>query len=236
VAASAHRLLLAGATGLVGRAVLAQLAERKAAGQPRGTVCALLRRPPDASLESALARADGHALIAAGMGPPLRLPAVDDALIALGTTIAVAGTHEAFRAVDLDTVLAVARAVRDAGAKRLAVVSALGADANASMFYNRVKGQMEDAVSTLGFDSLVIARPSLLAGDRAALGQPARPGERWALRLLRPVRGLLPLSARPIDAIVVARALLRALDEGLPGRQVLSSAELTHQGGPWQDV
>jgi len=232
VAAAARRLLLAGATGLVGRAVLTQLAGRMAAGQPRGQVWALLRRPPDTSLENALAQADGHVLVSAGLGPPLRLPTVDDALIALGTTIAVAGTHEAFRAVDLDAVLAIARAARDAGAKRLAVVSALGADANASVFYNRVKGQMEDAVSALGFDSLVIARPSLLAGDRAALGQPARPGERWALRLLRPVQGLLPISVRPIEATAVARTLLLALDEGLPGRQVLPSAELARRGTP----
>ncbi|HEX5685688.1 MAG TPA: hypothetical protein VFY73_16825 [Ideonella sp.] len=230
MAAATRRLLLAGATGLVGRAVLMHLAERQQAGQPRGPVWALLRRPPDASLEGALSRADGHVLITMGLGPPLRLPPVDDALITLGTTIAVAGSHEAFRAVDLDLVVAVARAARDAGAKRLAVVSALGADANSNVFYNRVKGQMEGAVSALGFDSVVIARPSLLAGDRAALGQPARPGERWALRLLRPVQGLLPVSVRPIEAAVVARALLRTLDEGQPGRQVLPSAELARRG------
>ncbi|WP_374567113.1 hypothetical protein [Ideonella sp.] len=229
---AARRLLLAGATGLVGRAVLDALGQRAAAGQPRGPVWALLRRPPDDQLERALARADGHVLVTSGLGPPLRLPSIDDALIALGTTIAVAGSHDAFRAVDLDAVLAVARAARDAGAKRLAVVSALGADANANVFYNRVKGQMEDAVSALGFDSLVIARPSLLAGDRAALGQPARPGERWALRLLRPVQGLLPATVRPIAASAVARAMLAALDEGQPGRQVLPSAELARRGAP----
>ena len=225
-----RRLLLAGATGLVGRAVLQSLGERAAAGAPRGPVWALLRRPPDAALEGALAQADGHVLIAASLGPPLRLPPVDDALIALGTTIAVAGTHEAFRAVDLDAVVAVARAAHAAGAQRLAVVSALGASTGSEVFYNRVKGQMEEAVSALGYDTLVIGRPSLLAGDRASLGQRARPGERWALRLLKPVQGLLPPSVRPIEARAVARALIGALDEGQPGRQVLTSADLARLG------
>lgn len=225
-----RRLLLAGATGLVGRAVLQSLGDRASAGAPRGPVWALLRRPPDAALEGALARADGHVLIAASLGPPLRLPPVDDALIALGTTIAVAGTHEAFRAVDLDAVVAVARAAHAAGARRLAVVSALGASARSEVFYNRIKGQMEEAVAALGFDSLVIGRPSLLAGDRASLGQPTRNGEQWALRLLKPVQGLLPRSVRPIEARAVARALLGALDEGQPGRLVLPSADLARLG------
>ncbi len=227
---AARRLLLAGATGLVGRAVLAELAARAASGAPRGPVLAVLRRTPDAALRATLEAADAQALVVADLSSPPPLPPIDDALIALGTTIAVAGSQAAFRAVDHDAVLAVAQAARQAGARRLGVVSALGANAGSTVFYNRVKGEMERDVAALGFDSLVIAQPSLLAGDREALDQPARTAERWTLRLLKPVQGLLPASVRPIEAAVVARALLRALDEGHAGRQVLSSAALARTG------
>ena len=97
------------------------------------------------------------------------LPAAQEAYCCLGTTIKVAGSPEAFRAVDLDAVLAFARAAQRAGATRLAVVSALGADPASRILYNRTKGEMEHALRDLGFSSLVIARPSLLAGNRRAL-------------------------------------------------------------------
>ena len=109
---------------------------------------------------------------------------------------------------------------------RFAVVSSLGASPRASGFYSRVKGEMEAALAALGFDSLVIARPSLLAGDRAALGQPVRSAERLALRLSAPLRRWLPKGVRPIPAEAVARAVLRALREARPGVRVVESAEL----------
>ncbi|MEO6362345.1 MAG: epimerase [Caldimonas sp.] len=157
---------------------------------------------------------------------PPSLPAPDDVYIALGTTIKTAGSEAAFRAVDFDAVVAVAAAGRAAGATRLAVVSALGADADSRVFYNRVKGDMEAAVAALGYESVVVARPSLLAGDRAALGQPVRSGEVWATRLLRPVMGLVPGSIRPIAAADVAAALVAALAEARPGVRVVTSAEM----------
>jgi uncharacterized protein YbjT (DUF2867 family) len=89
---------------------------------------------------------------------------------------------------------------------------------------------MEQAVSGLGFASLVIARPSLLAGDRAALGQPARTGERLALAVTTPLATLIPGRWRPIAAATVARALRRALAEGRPGVRIVESAELQELG------
>src|SRR5690606_17391283 len=103
-----------------------------------------------------------HAVDFAALPP---LPPLDEAYLALGTTIKVAGSQEAFRAVDYEANLAVARAARAAGARRLGLVSAMGADARSSIFYNRVKGELEDALTALGFSTLVIARPSFLAGD-----------------------------------------------------------------------
>lgn len=215
-----RRLLLAGPTGLVGHEVLRQaLALPAVAG-----VHALTRRamPTPADPRLQWLQVDYSRLPA--------LPAADAALCALGTTIRQAGSREAFRAVDHDAVLAFARAAAAAGAKGLAVVSALGADAGSAVFYNRVKGETEAALRALGFERLVIARPSLLAGDRAALGQPLRLGERLGLAVSRPIQRLIPAAVRPIQAAVVARALLRALDQGHGGVQVLESAELQQLG------
>lgn len=212
-----HRALLAGATGLVGRELLALLL----ASPRHAAVHALLRRsPPDWPSHPRL-----HTHLVDFDHLPA-LPAVDDVFIALGTTIKVAGSQAAFRRVDFDAVLATARGAHAAGARRAFVVSALGADAGSSVFYNRVKGDMEHAVAALGYDTVVFARPSLLTGDRAALGQPVRAGERWALRLLRPVFGLVPAGVRPIEARQVAQALLRAADAARPGVLVLDSAQM----------
>jgi uncharacterized protein YbjT (DUF2867 family) len=157
---------------------------------------------------------------------PATFPTVDDVYIALGTTIKVAGSEAAFRQVDLEFVLNTARAARAAGATRMAVVSALGADPASRVFYNRVKGEMQAAVTLLGYTSVVIAQPSLLLGDRAALGQPSRIGEVWAARLLGPLGRILPKGIRPIAARTVAAALLAAMVEAQPGVRVLKSGDM----------
>ena len=210
--------LLAGATGLIGRELLARLQ-----GSPRYGHLHVLVRRPIAGAPSAV-RTTFHTVDFAHLPEPL--PAVDDAYIALGTTIKVAGSEAAFRQVDVDFVVNTARAARAAGATRLAVVSSLGADAGSRVLYNRVKGEMQAAVAALDYASVVIAQPSLLLGDRSALGQPARSGERWAMRLLGPVMGLVPRSVRPIEATAVAGAMLAATLAGAPGVQVLASAQM----------
>jgi uncharacterized protein YbjT (DUF2867 family) len=209
--------LLAGATGLVGRSLLPQLL----APSRYALVHVLLRRAA-AGIDDH-PRQQLHSVDFAHLGT---LPAVDDVYIALGTTIKTAGSQAAFRQVDHDYVLAVARAARERGAQRLAVVSALGADAGSRVFYNRVKGEMEAALAGLGYAHVVIAQPSLLLGDRAALGQRPRTGEVWAQRLLGPVMALVPRSFRPIAARDVAAALLAATWSPRPGVQRLSSAQM----------
>jgi uncharacterized protein YbjT (DUF2867 family) len=160
--------------------------------------------------------------------PPL--PAADEAWCCLGTTIAQAGSQAAFRAVDFDAVLAFARAAQAAGVQRFAVVSALGANARSPNFYSRVKGEMEAALNDLSFASVVVARPSLLAGDRATLGQRPRGGEQLALWLTAPISGLIPKRVRPIQAAVVARGMTSALRQQRPGVRVVESAELQDLG------
>ncbi|MBK6864603.1 MAG: NAD(P)H-binding protein [Ideonella sp.] len=222
---AARRVLLAGASGLVGRELLRLLLEDKR----NGAVHLLLRRAlPGLPRDERLVVHEGIDFARLPKLP--KLPALDDAVIALGTTIKVAGSQAAFRAVDLDAVVNTARAARAAGARRIAIVSALGADAKSAVFYNRVKGEMQQAVAALGFETVLFAQPSLLLGDRAALGQPARSGEAWATRLLGPVLGLVPASVRPIAAATVARAMVRALDELPPGVHFLPSARLQQLG------
>jgi len=211
--------LLAGGSGLVGR-------ELAAAWTGPGELHLLSRRPVAAAGPAAgLQRVhvvDFSALPA--------LPAAEEAYCCLGTTIKVAGSKAAFRAVDFDAVLAFARAARQAGATRFAVVSALGANPRSATFYNRVKGEMEEALAALGFASLVIVRPSLLAGDRASLGQPQRTGEQFALALTAPLSALIPKAWRPISAATVARAMMRALADARPGVRIVESAELQELG------
>ncbi len=153
------------------------------------------------------------------------LPSVGEAFVALGTTIKVAGSQEAFRAVDFDAVVAVAQAARAGGAGKLGVVSAMGADPRSKIFYNRVKGEMEAALSALGFETLVVARPSFLAGDREALGQPLRGGEKLALNVSRMLAPLIPDNYKSIDAASVARALLEAVP-ARKGRHILLSGQM----------
>lgn len=209
-------LLLAGATGLVGHAMAADWSGP-------GTLHLLARRP--ISSPGPLQ----HVHVVDFKALPA-LPAADAAVCALGSTIKAAGSQAAFRAVDFDAVLAFARAARAAGVPRLGVVSAMGADRRSGSFYARVKGEMEVAVAGLGFDCVVIARPSLLTGDRSALGQPLRPAERLGQWLTSPVAGLIPRSWRPIAAATVARALLRALVDSEPGLRILDSAALQRLG------
>src|SRR4051812_2532198 len=185
----APTVLLAGASGLIGRALLDTLLS------PGRTehIAVLARRPlagEHARDPRVSVRIGDLATLAAGA------TGVRDVYIALGTTIKVAGSEAAFRAVDFDLVVAVARAARSAGARRLAVVSALGADARSRVFYNRVKGEAEEALAALGYESLVIAQPSLLIGDRESLGQPTRRFEVLAARLSTPVLSWVPASIR----------------------------------------
>lgn len=221
-------LLLAGSTGLVGQALQAQ-----ALAWPGLRVVHALRRRPPAGQAADASAADARLqprVVDFGALPAL--PPADAALCALGTTIKTAGSQAAFRVVDFDAVLAFARAARAAGVPRFGLVSALGADAGSNVFYNRVKGEAEDALRTLGFELLVIARPSLLLGDRAALGQPPRTGERLGQWLAAPLSPLIPPAWRPIRADVVARALLRTLATATAGVQVLESRRLQEVGRP----
>lgn len=205
---------LAGATGLVGRLIL----EGLLADTSVQTVHVLGRRRP----RVAHARITCHIVDFSALPP---LPPVDEVYLALGTTIKVAGSQAAFRSVDFDANLAVARAALAAGARRCGLVSAMGANAKSGVFYNRVKGELEEALAQLPFEGLVIARPSLLAGNREELGQPARPLEKVGETVSKILGPLIPANYRPIAAAQVARTLL-ARTPSAKGRAVVVSGEM----------
>ncbi|MGE0332451.1 MAG: nucleoside-diphosphate sugar epimerase [Ramlibacter sp.] len=207
--------ILAGATGLVGREILNGLL----ADDSVAAVHTLGRGPLAPQHAKHLHHVVDFAALTA-------LPAAHEVYLALGTTIKVAGSQAAFRAVDHDANLAVARAALAAGATRAGLVSAMGADARSSLFYNRVKGETEADLHALGFATLVVARPSFLAGDRASLGQPPRTGEGLALAVSRWLKPLIPANYRSVHVSQVAAALLQLVRAGRTGTQVVLSGEL----------
>ncbi|MDI3290503.1 NAD(P)H-binding protein [Polyangium sp. 15x6] len=194
--------LLAGATGLVGRDCLARLLEHPAYAR----VVVLVRRSTGMNHDKLHEiRVDFDAL-----GDLASLPAVDDVFIALGTTIKAAGSRPAFFKVDHDYVVSVAKLGKRAGARRLSLVSSIGADPTAMNFYLRVKGEAERDISELGYECVDILRPSMLLGDRTE----HRTGEALAAPIMRAVSGAMigPLRVyRAIQARDVAAAMVGGL-------------------------
>lgn len=174
------RIVLVGATGLIGRAVMAE-----AVGRHDVHLVAVARRevplPSGARMEMLLSDTS-HWADAIAAGRPHTV------VIALGTTIkAVGGDRQAFRAVDHDLVLETARAAKEAGARQLIVISSVGALFSSKNFYLSVKGEVEDKLAKLHFERLDLIRPGLLRGERDG---PARPAERLAM-IFSPVLDLL---------------------------------------------
>jgi uncharacterized protein YbjT (DUF2867 family) len=215
---AARVALVAGATGLVGREVLAALLTDKR----YAAVHCVGRRP----FKLQHAKLVNHVVDFTVSLTLAGIPHVDDVFIALGTTIKVAGSQQAFRAVDFAAVVALASAAKAAGATRLGVISAMGANAGSAIFYNRVKGEMEDALTQMGYQTLIIARPSMLAGDRNALAQPARLGEKQVILAMSLFKPLIPANYQAITAKQVAHALLSAMHSADKGTRVLLSGEM----------
>lgn len=212
-------VLLAGATGLVGGLILQALLTDEAVS----TVHALSRRP----LSLRHPKLQVHIVDFASLPA---LPPAEEVYLSLGTTIRVAGSQAAFRAVDLEANLAVARAAFAAGVRRVGLVSAAGANARSSVFYNRVKGELEDGLKAMDLSALVIAQPSLLLDYRDGLQQPPRLGERIAIPFARLLAPLLPGVYRPVRARAVAQALVKTVPTA-KGVVVLASDVLARLGG-----
>jgi uncharacterized protein YbjT (DUF2867 family) len=163
-------------------------------------------------------RAEVHVVDFDQLGAHESLMAVDQIVCALGTTIRQAGSRAAFRQVDLEYPLTIARIGLKQGARHFLLVSALGANAASAVFYNRVKGELEDQLRTLGYRSITIARPSLLLGDRGEF--------RLIERIGMVVGELIPGRYRPVQASAVARMLVTAARQDAPGLHIIESEEI----------
>jgi uncharacterized protein YbjT (DUF2867 family) len=205
--------IVAGATGLVGRSILEGLLADPAVVAVRS----LGRRAPAIQHPKLTAHVVTFSALPA-------LPPADEVYLALGTTIKLAGSQAAFRAVDYDANFAVAAAAAAAGCTRAGLVSAMGADARSRIFYSRVKGELENALAQMPFKGLVIARPSMLVGNREALGQPTRRGEELAFSLGKTLGFLIPANYKPIEAASVAQALLSEVPSANSRKVLLSGA------------
>lgn len=149
----------------------------------------------------------------------------DDVFCCLGTTIKVAGTKENFKKVDLHYPIKVANISKRNGATKFLVVSAMGADKNSSIFYNQVKGEMEEQLKTIGYKGLYIFRPSLLLGMRKEF----RLGEKIAImssKLWSPILSIFAKQYKPIDAMVVAHAMYQKAIEPNFEHQIYTSDKI----------
>ena len=203
---------IAGATGLVGgHCVYAFVARPEF--EP---VELLVRRPTPvlASERRAVARIVDFEQLPANQ----EILRTTHVISALGTTMRKAGSKEAFRRVDYDYPLSLARLALSRGARHFLLVSSVGADPESRFFYTRVKGELEDAILALGFRSVTIVRPSLLFGEREEF----RPAESVGRYLM----AVAPARYRPVHGRQVAAALLAAALADRPGATILESEQV----------
>lgn len=146
----------------------------------------------------------------------------DHAFCCLGTTLKKAGSKMGFRKVDFDYTLEFARIAASNKVPGFSLISSLGASEKSMVFYSRVKGETEAAVSSLSFDQVNIFRPSLLLGDR----NEKRTGEDVAKITYKVIDFLLPERYRGIQASVVARAMLKQSVDQSPGVKIFPSEKI----------
>lgn len=206
--------LLAGSTGLIGKQLLELLLE----DSHYTVVKAISRKPLDiqhAKLQNIVSDfstlTEHHDQLKA-----------DDVFCCLGTTIKQAGSQAAFRQVDYEYPLELARLTKNQGAAQYLIITALGSDAKSGIFYNRVKGEVEQAIDAVGFDSYHIFRPSLLLGERTE----KRAGEGAATVVYKALGFLIPLKYKAIDSIKVAKAMLHFAKQNSKGKFIHESKEL----------
>jgi len=204
-----QRALLAGATGLVGRNVLHLLSKDSMIAEVRAlTRRSLLSEDKSPVVKELITDFDK-------LQEHPEWFEVDTVFCALGTTIAKAKTQTAFRQVDFDYPLTIAKLARAQGARHFLLVSAIGASPRSRFFYNRIKGELEEAILTVGYPSVTIARPSMLLGDR----QEYRLGEHIAKK----ITWLFPSFLAGVQASQVASALVQSAHRTAAGVTILDN-------------
>ncbi|WP_213781612.1 NAD(P)H-binding protein [Caballeronia sp. dw_276] len=209
------KLLLLGATGLVGRETLKLALSNDVLSE----VIAPTRQP--LAPNDRLVNPVGESL--EKLVPNLMSYRPDAIICALGTTQAKAGSKEAFRYVDYELPVAIGKVAHAAGVARYAIVTAMGASTGSMSFYYRTKGEVERDIQTIGFPSLSICRPSLIDGER----NEKRGAEHAALTLLRVLAPVLPRRFRVNPADAIAASLIDAVITGQAGCRWIYSEEIS---------
>ena len=205
--------LIAGATGLIGGQLLTLLL----ASDRYAKVIAFTRHELPGHRKLIQLNIDGEKIGALDSGSH-----VDDVFCCLGTTMAKAHTKEKFYYVDFTLPYLLAKNTLQHGAKQFLLVSALGANKKSSIYYNQVKGAIEEAISNVGFETVHIFRPSLLLGPRAE----TRSAEDAAKFFYRIFGFLIPAKYKAIDSLKVARAMVHFASQHQEGNFIHESTEL----------
>ncbi|NOT74479.1 MAG: oxidoreductase [Cyclobacteriaceae bacterium] len=188
--------IIAGATGLIGSQLLDLLLEDTYYSK----VIAVTRKP----ITKSSARFENVVINFDKMQEYTSQLKADDVFCCLGTTIKQAGSKEAFRKVDLSYPVSLATITKSMGAQHFYLVTALGSNEKSSIFYNRVKGEVERMISEIGFESLHVFRPSMLLGPRID----ERAGENVGQGVMKVLDFVIPKKYKAIESIRVARAML----------------------------
>lgn len=205
--------LIAGSTGLIGSQLLSLLLQNPAYTK----VIALTRVDLPQHPKLTQVRVDF-----ARLGENSSTIKADDVYCCLGTTMAKAGSKENFYQVDFYFPFLLAKTTRSVGAKKFMLVSALGANKSSSIYYNQVKGEIEEAISSVAFDAVHIFRPSLLLGPRTE----KRSAEDAAKFFYKVLGFLIPKKYKAIESIKVARAMQHFASEDKKGIFIHESADL----------
>lgn len=205
--------LLAGASGVTGTALLQLLLQ----DPDYNRVIVLVRKKLDLFHEKLEQRVVDYT-----NAEQLRIPC-DEVFCCLGSTMAKAGSKNQFYQVDHDYVLALGQETKNAGARAMFVVSAVGADIRSMFFYNRVKGEMERDLAALDFKRLCIFRPGLLLGKR----EERRRGEAFAKGLYQIINPILPKAWKGIHPEQLAAAMIQAAKREMTGkRHIIPNREM----------
>ncbi|MEK4508479.1 oxidoreductase [Paenibacillus sp. FSL K6-2524] len=211
------RALIAGSTGLVGNELLHYLLEAEEYDQ----VIAIVR----SSLQIVHSKLTEKIVDFDQLEEVQEYFAVDDVFCCLGTTIKKAKSQDAMYKIDVEYPLTIARLAKEQGASHFLLISSMGANPNSSVWYSKIKGNLEQELSKIGYDSNSILRPSLLLGNR----QEFRLGEQWGGSIFKVVSPLLvgPFRKyRAIQAKNVALAMYRIAQLTSPGVTIYPSDKL----------
>lgn len=215
-----RKAIVIGATGLVGKKLVSQLSLMY------DSLIIVARKPPkQMSTQMQFYQLSDFNNLEETLGN-ISIGSDTDAFSCLGTTKRQAGSEDAFKLIDYDYNLNFAKVCHSKGVQRFFIVSALGADAKSRIFYNRVKGELEDSLSELGFNELVIFQPSLLLGKHKG-----RVLENAAQKAYQVISPLVPktMRSRPIEAQRVAAAIALTAQNIYERHKVAGTEATTNQ-------